>query len=136
MSGDITNMRNTIHQEAAWYRALTLSERAGSLTRTSPPDPQIAIDMERAQKRIAAWRSQEPFSTDPVFEDRVAMDDIGEERLLRLLGEPAEAVRSRVSVPAWLCQIADLLHSVPVFHGKEGPRPDSVPSTLLALLNP
>jgi hypothetical protein len=51
-------------QHASWYRALTLTERLASLERTSQD---AAVDWGRAERRLARWQGQYPFSADGHF---------------------------------------------------------------------
>jgi type 2 lantibiotic biosynthesis protein LanM len=88
-------------ESADWYKALNLSERASAL-RPSPA-PRAVIDQVLADRRLARWRGQEPFSSDGYLARRLALDGLTETTLQALLGEPAEAVREReATVPPWL----------------------------------
>ncbi|HEX4962139.1 MAG TPA: type 2 lanthipeptide synthetase LanM, partial [Thermoanaerobaculia bacterium] len=86
--------------------ALSLAERAAL---GAPPSPAAAG--ERAQKRLARWRSQAPFDRDGYFPRRLAQDGLDEAALLALLGEPPEALAERAglaaSPPDWLREIAE-----------------------------
>ena len=82
----------------AWYRALTLTERAGIT------DPAMSgFDATEAQRRLQEWRLQPPFDQQYIFADRLAHDGLLEETFLSLLGESPEALAARQNeTPAWL----------------------------------
>ena len=89
-----------------WYKALTLSERAATVRRSSGSAP--VVDDALAERRLNRWRTQEPFSQDGFFGRRLALDGLSEEEFRILLGEPAEAVRERAAeTPAWLTALAE-----------------------------
>ncbi len=92
----------------AWYRALTLAERIASL-RTSPGES-FPVDLERARRRLKRWREKPPLSDELLFAQRLKGACLSEDELLRLLGEPVEAVRARVpTVPGWMLDIHEAL---------------------------
>jgi type 2 lantibiotic biosynthesis protein LanM len=101
--------RDELTSRPSFYFALTLSERAKHL-RLAAPEPSAPFDAERAQRRLGRWRSL-PALKDPArFAARLAEEGIGETDLLRLLGEPPEAVARRApAVPAWLQDLATAL---------------------------
>ncbi len=89
-----------------WYRALTLTERAGALGHRA--DTLAHDDAVRAMCRLRRWREQTPLADDRYFAQRLTVDSIDEAGLRRLLGEPIEAVRDGLSQPpAWLQDLAD-----------------------------
>jgi type 2 lantibiotic biosynthesis protein LanM len=88
-----------------WSRALTLRERAAHW-RISGRVSRPVEDATRAARRLARWQAQNPFRQDGFFGRRLAQDGIGEEDLLRFLGEGPETVASRMEErPAWLLQL-------------------------------
>lgn len=90
-----------------WYQALTLTERMASFKAVHTPLRHIDLHPERAQRRLARWKSQAPFDQGTYFAQRLATDGINEGQLLRLLGEPPEALRARCSEPpVWLMDLA------------------------------
>jgi type 2 lantibiotic biosynthesis protein LanM len=89
-----------------WYKALTLSERAATLRRSSQRSP--VADEALAERRLARWRGQEPFSTDDFFARRLALDGLTEDDLRLLLAEPAEAIAAREDGrPDWLTTLEE-----------------------------
>jgi type 2 lantibiotic biosynthesis protein LanM len=96
-------MNQNRFESAAWYRALTLTERLASLRANGDAEPAVPGNAELAEKRLRRWREQNPFPSDAIFAQRLALDGIGENELRTLLGEPIEALRARTTDPlAWL----------------------------------
>jgi hypothetical protein len=90
----------------SWYRALTLTERLGLLREGPETARDLAIDADRAGRRLRRWLDQVPFPKDGWFARRLAADGLDEDDLRRLLGEPAEAVRDRSPTPpGWLIEL-------------------------------
>jgi type 2 lantibiotic biosynthesis protein LanM len=94
-------------QNASWYAALTLSERAASLhTSGDRPDPS-----QKAMRRLQTWKAQKAFAQETLFAERLATDAIAENDLLALLAEPLAAVQSRylhaTSTPDWLTTLRE-----------------------------
>jgi type 2 lantibiotic biosynthesis protein LanM len=90
-----------VWQSAAWYRALSLTERleSGEALGSSAP----ATHADRAHGRVRAWKAQKPFGREQLFAERLALDSLSERELLSLLAEPDEALKDRISRdPAWL----------------------------------
>jgi type 2 lantibiotic biosynthesis protein LanM len=89
-----------------WYRAVSFADRLATLRATgreTPPDLDAAV----AERRFRRWRTEGPLADDDLFAKRLAQDDLAEEQLRALLGEPAGAVRQRFSEPpAWLASVA------------------------------
>lgn len=93
--------------DAAWYRALTLTERNVSLPSGHVGRASIPVDTTQATRRIQRWRSHPSLSSDAIFIRRLVADDVTEEELFHLLGESAEAVRDRTpEPPGWLAEFA------------------------------
>ncbi len=87
-----------------WYRALTLPERiatrAGYSGRFPTPDAEL---LQKAQRRLYAWKQQTPFDSHSHFAQRLAIDGIAEEELLELLAESDEVLQARLAeAPEWL----------------------------------
>ena len=94
--------------DLAWYHALTLTERSDSL-RAYPGEPG-PVDTERAERRLKRWREKPPLSDDALYAQRLNAAGLTQDALLRLLGEPVEAVRARVPVaPGWMLEIEQAL---------------------------
>ncbi len=105
----------------AWYRGLDLADRLRTLHATrSTVDPRStestssiavtgsavasgAVDESLAERRLQRWKMQSPFESDLYLKQRLAQDRMTEEEWFQLLGEPAEAIRDRGSMPpSWL----------------------------------
>ena len=105
-----------------WYRAVTLSER---LAKGAPPDvgiPSESIEHiepnvdRRLQYCIHSWKSQKPFDRAEYFQQRLALDNLTENDLRRLICAPVADIRARVSTaPDWVQTIEDALSSAPTF---------------------
>lgn len=92
----------------AWYQALTLIERLSSLRATGITVEGRKFNKERAADRLERWRASPVFGRESLFEARLALDQLSEDELLYLLGEPAETVKARFGdSPAWLARLAD-----------------------------
>lgn len=76
----------TLPATAAWPRALTLAERIARLRRGAPLPP---AEDPRTERRLARWRSQNPFSTGSWFAERLAVDGVSEEEFRALLARPS-----------------------------------------------
>jgi len=74
-------------ETAAWFRALELGERGRAPERASS---------ERAGRRLARWKAQEPFAGDGLFARRLDRAGLSEEELLALLAEPDENLADRM----------------------------------------
>lgn len=97
----------TYFEIPTWYDALTLTERLATFRTIEGTKQNVEIQADLAEQRLGRWRSQPPFTEDVYFAQRLAMDDMSEDDLLSLLGEPIEAVRDRCPVhPAWLTTLA------------------------------
>jgi type 2 lantibiotic biosynthesis protein LanM len=97
-------------QSAAWYRALTLTERIASLRKTGASASNTSMT-EQSRRRLEKWhtefqaaaRNDRKAATSSNFEQRLAMDGITGDELGALLGEAAEKVRDRMmDKPAWM----------------------------------
>lgn len=88
-------------EEAVW-RSLSLRERVA--LKNDSPCPEMRHAGDRARRRLATWRAQQPFSDDQQrFDERLAADGSSIEELLALLDEPAERLREHASgPPEWL----------------------------------
>ncbi len=100
-------------ESSTWYSAISLTERIAVLHNGINETRNSNIDTELAQRRIEKWKSQNPFTTESVFAQRLAMDGIKEEEFLVLLGESAEVLRSRCpNIPVWLVELTQaFMHS-------------------------
>ena len=105
-------MKPAFFQNSVWYNALTLKERIASLRTNQKKTTNTNIDSDKtlARQRLQKWKSQSPFTEESYFAQRLAMDEISEEQLLQILGEPAEAIKNRCSnVPDELIELAKTL---------------------------
>ena len=101
-------MNRTDFQNAAWYNAMALTERAVSQRATAHQKPGLEGYTDRARRSMQCWQSQAPFASDSYFAQRLFMDGVTEEELLYYLGEPIEAVRDRFPTPpAWLRELSE-----------------------------
>ncbi|HEX2220839.1 MAG TPA: type 2 lanthipeptide synthetase LanM family protein [Gemmatimonadales bacterium] len=99
------------HHAAAWCHALTLSERLAALRERRPEASSAPEHGARGRRRLARWRAQPPFSDDALFARRLAAGQLHEHEMLRVLAEPAEACRDRITPePAWLAEV-EALHA-------------------------
>jgi type 2 lantibiotic biosynthesis protein LanM len=89
-----------ISQNPTWYKALTLAERAATLT-----DLERYHDFDRAlaEAEFKRWKEQKPFDKAAYFADRLNVAHVDRADLLYLLGESAETLQKRwPNLPAWL----------------------------------
>jgi type 2 lantibiotic biosynthesis protein LanM len=115
-------MKEVCRAAPAWYRALTLTERlAAPPARTENGEVNAAL----AQRRLERWRSQPPFGTGNCFVQRLAAEGLSEPDLIRILGEPVEALTLRLDSPAWLSAIREAF-SLPAT-SSPAPLPDPMP---------
>ena len=100
-------MRHPCFQTSDWYQAVFLSERITSLKAVQNKTLNADIDRDLAQRRLDRWKTQSPFDKDSYFAQRLATEGINEAEFMRILGEPVEAVRDRLSsLPVWLTDFA------------------------------
>jgi len=93
-----------IGNNASWYRAFTLRERipCGEMHSSLNAEAHQA-----AEQCLRNWKEQTPFDTGSWFAERLAMDMITEEDLLKLLAESDEELQARLSNPPdWLVTLA------------------------------
>lgn len=111
----------------AWYRAMTLTERAALLKEhTSAQSLLFPADDEGARQRLQCWKEQIPFNKDGYFEQRLVQDGLTEDELLALLVESPEALQARVSTPpSWLQALMNAF---------EAPRLEQDANVMLSLL--
>ena len=92
-----------IEENSTWHQAATLRERLATFHAESATAPQIEINQELAERRLQRWRTQPPFDTSTLFEQRLKRDGTTEDQLRLLLGESADHMRARdPEAPAWL----------------------------------
>jgi type 2 lantibiotic biosynthesis protein LanM len=98
----------TLLDNPAWYKALTLLERSAWLQAPAKDAPAPGIsDADLAARKLQRWKEQSPFDKEPYFAERLAMDNITEHDLLLLLGESGEAMQERIqTTPDWLRELA------------------------------
>ncbi|MGV9674181.1 type 2 lanthipeptide synthetase LanM family protein [Nocardia sp. NPDC003482] len=103
---------------AMWWNALTLDER-----RIAPDAPGRGFDnadrAATARRRLEQWRAQAPFRDDEYFARRLEFDDLDEPTFVALLGESADALRTRMPrPPPWL---SDLYRAYEIPHARPIP---------------
>jgi type 2 lantibiotic biosynthesis protein LanM len=80
-----------------WFEALTLAERAALLgPGEDSPSPEQA---ERAARKLRRWREESEMLDDALFAERLALEGLTPDRVLRILAEPAEGLRRRAGGP-------------------------------------
>ena len=111
-------------ESANWYNATTLLERIAA-RRTRPAVKSLAeFDAGLAARELEHWKSQEPFDNEAYFAERLALDEVSEEELFELLGEPPEAVHARFAeTPEWLHEIAQAYTQTEASEAKEAAVP-------------
>lgn len=103
------------HDDAVWYRAVTLTERV-----TAPialeADAMAIADSEYSRDCLTRWMAQAPFQDSARFHQRLTLDGLTERQLRALAAEGAESIRRRLGrVPAWVTTIAAALSQEPTF---------------------
>lgn len=107
-------MTTSLKQSPVWYHAATLTERLATRRSARRVGPDAAVDAGLAARRLQRWREQSPFDREDFFARRLAMDQLGEDELLYLLGEPIAAVSQRFPAPPlWLDRFTNLFESSP-----------------------
>ncbi|TMQ64851.1 MAG: type 2 lantipeptide synthetase LanM [Candidatus Eisenbacteria bacterium] len=92
--------------DIAWYRALTLRERAALFRAGRLSASRDSASSESAQKRLAAWRAQAPFDREPWMRERLASEGLDEPGFLAILSASAEGLRAAVAdPPEWLIEL-------------------------------
>jgi type 2 lantibiotic biosynthesis protein LanM len=115
--------RGTV-ERGAWLKALDLEERGRIQGDTTDGNG----DVERARRRLARWKAQEPFAGNGLFGQRLSRAGLQEEDLLALLAEPEEALAERVAPPpSWLSVLREAFsrpaaERFPLPAGAEGSR--------------
>src|SRR4051812_26343071 len=118
-------MKKLPFQDPMWCHALTLRERLKSLPLIQPEALNIGVNRDLAERRMQRWRSQPPFSTGSYFSQRLASDNMSEDELLYLLGEPIEAVCDRFASPlTWVSELAS------AFARPDSSKPTAFPEAL------
>jgi type 2 lantibiotic biosynthesis protein LanM len=128
---------------AAWYRALTLAERAKldrswqNVRAATEPEPS-ATNRQTALWRARRWREQPPFDTSKHFANRLRADGLDEQQWLSMLSASDESLRERCpNPPDWIAALRDAFdESSSPLHA---PRPDTADrdtGTFLNLVHP
>lgn len=110
ISTERSESTHQLWQNAAWYRALTLSERLPLRQRTMHAQASDPVS-EIAWQRLQRWKEQAPFDRDSYFAQRLTLDGLTEEDLLALLDETPEGLQERIqqrdsAPPAWLQELS------------------------------
>lgn len=112
-------MHQISFQDSAWYRAIPLSERIALLGNIQGAIPNLDINTDVAQRLMQRWKSQFPFTSDSCFAQRLITDEITEEELFYLLGEPIDALKNRFpDAPNWLTELAEAFSHPTCFNAK------------------
>lgn len=103
----VTNIStHKIANNPVWYKTLTLTERLASLRAQAAEAQMSAFDPAQAERKLRAWKAQHPFEKASTFAERLALDDLEEENLLRLLGETNDTGQGRMQdIPDWLGEL-------------------------------
>ena len=104
-SPGLHNLNDSIFQDAGWYRAVTLAERA---KRNPPSANERQNEGPVNRKRPLRWRSEPPFTNAALFALRLAMDGLSEGQFETLLDESVESLCNRCPAPpSWLTRLAE-----------------------------
>ena len=96
-------MNQITFESSQWYDAATLSERVSGFQAHGERPENQTLDDDSSQRRLGRWRSQPPFDSDSLLEDRLALDGITPVELGSLLGETVQEVKARFEqTPVWL----------------------------------
>lgn len=94
-------------QSPSWYKALTLTERLGSLPQEWDRSEVEAFNNRLASLRLERWQAQPHFQKNGFWNERLALDALSEDEFSYLLGESAAALQSRIpDLPSWLVEIS------------------------------
>lgn len=119
-----------------WYHAMTLMERLASLqAQRSVTRTEELYDSELAARRLEEWKKQDAFSKGINFAQRLEADQLTEEDLLVLLGEPIEAVQQRTPPPDWLLQLAEVFARIDPVSRMEEELPQAAKLSLLNIFD-
>lgn len=90
----------TIFEDADWYKALTLIERADTFNGGLESQQS---DIELGTHRLQRWQEQRPFSEGGKFAEKLQVAGLDAASFTRLLGAPIENVKHyAVEQPGWL----------------------------------
>jgi type 2 lantibiotic biosynthesis protein LanM len=130
-------MKSFFANNADWYRAMTLRERAATLDDTACASAGDG-DFAAAEARLQRWQQPPTFANAESFACRLRMEGLTEPQLLRLLAEPAQALARRFpEQPDWLQEIAAAYdHLTPLPAGRPIPDTEMPYISLLRLAAP
>ncbi len=97
-------MSDSPFQSSAWHQAATLAERVATLDVDSDRR-RSTTNTDLADRRMRRWRLQSPFASGSYFGQRLEMDRLSEQDLFYCLGEPPEALSTRMSSQGWVRQL-------------------------------
>ncbi|GHO82069.1 type 2 lanthipeptide synthetase LanM family protein [Dictyobacter formicarum] len=126
--------------KAAWYRALSLTERANLLPRHESEESITASEsqLEIAHKRLHRWKRQPPFPNASYFEQRLASDALTEQELLFLLAESPEQLQKRLAETISLPWLNTLIDTFKLYMSEQAPlqiyKPQERPNNAVAFL--
>ena len=97
--------------DSVWYKGFALFERLEALKARGTTLPRLSQGVsEIADRRMQAWYSQEPFSDQQLFAQRLSMDAIDDEEFRSLLaGEIAPLTENEPQLPTWLDRLTQAL---------------------------
>ncbi len=96
MTTDVLNLPD-------WLRALSIRERVDVPGASVSSDGSLS---DLADRKLARWKSQPPFSSGDLFSLRLRSQGIDEKTLWNLLQESPESLRKRLTTdPAWLIEL-------------------------------
>lgn len=96
-------MKDPDFHSSEWCRAATLLERRSAGRARRGGD----FDEAAAERHMRRWREQSPFDRDEFWQQRLALDGLGEDEFRRLLGEPpSEACAGNTAGAEWLSELA------------------------------
>lgn len=98
-------------EHSSWYKALTLNERMVLYRSGNVIDqPDGEEYLLSARLRLQRWQEQHPFTQEPYFAERLALNGLTEEELLAIVAESSETLQQRIqTLPEWLTELKHVL---------------------------
>lgn len=99
-------MHSPSFNDPVWCQAISLTERLAISRDLQRVTPLSLSNLETGRRRLQRWKTQAPFTTEALFSQRLALDNVSETDLLLLLAEPSESLSGRLRrTPSWLKEI-------------------------------